>query len=469
MQRFLWIAWAIIALVSLLGCGGSKTEFCDPGSVCDDGGAPGEEGGSFEDVSLNTDGGPGEAGSCGYTCSSDLHQVLDCNNNVVMTCPADKGCAPDGTCVAACDSAKQNKSSVGCDYFAQNPPFFSGGSCFAAFIANTWGSPVKVSVDRGGQTFNVSTFGYLSSGNGQNITYTPITNGQIPAGQVGLLMLNKDGGNGCPNGLATATTGASFVGTGKAQAFHISTDAPVVAYDIYPFGGGNTAVASGTLLLPTTVWTDNYIGVTTYPPGFGNGSWISVVAQQDNTSFTIVAPVAIVGGGGVSAAPANTPTKYTLNKGEIIQFQQSTDLSGSPIQASAPVGVWGGNHCTNLEQPACDGMHQQIPPIKALGSEYAAVRYRDRNPQVSEKPPWRIMGVVDGTTLTYDPAVMLGPKTLKRGEVVEFQEGTPFVVKSQDDKHPFFFGAHMTGCFVIGGYGSPVGCAGDPEFVNVVA
>jgi hypothetical protein len=463
-MRALFLGFVVVVLS---GCGGNKQcEFCED----DSGPVPGDET-SLEDVSLNNDGGtPGEAGNC-KQCSSDLHEVLDCNGNVLMTCPPDKGCAPDGTCVAACDAAKQNKSSVGCEYYAQNPPFFSGGSCFAAFIANTWGAPVKVTVDRGGQNFNVSTFGYLSQGSGQTITYTPITNGQIPAGQVGLLMLNKDSGLGCPNGLATATTGASFVGTGKAQAFHITTDAPVVAYDIYPFGGGSTAVASGTLLLPTSVWTDNYVGITAYPPGFGSGSWISVVGMQDNTQFTIVAPVAITGGGGVNGAAANTPTKYTVNKGEIIQFQQATDLSGSPIAATNPIGVWGGNHCTNLEQPACDGMHQQIPPVTALGSEYAAVRYRDRLSTFAEKPPWRIMGVVDGTTLTYDPgSVTSGPKTLKRGEVVEFDEGTAFVVKSQDDKHPFYFGAHMTGCFSLpGNYGSPIGCAGDPEFVNVVA
>src|SRR5439155_24927949 len=33
-----------------------------------------------------------------------------------------------------------------------------------------------------------------------------------------------------------------------------------------------------------------------------------------------------------------------------------------------------------------------------------------------------------------------------------------------------YFGAHMTGCFSLpGNYGSAIGCAGDPEFVNVVA
>lgn len=463
MRRIFLLASSVI----FLGCGARlRGEFCDAGT-CDTLDAGDDAPVTYEDVILGGDGG-GEAGTCDTTCSSDLHQILDCNNQVVMTCPPDQGCA-GGQCIPACEAAKANKSSVGCEYYAHNPPFYSGGSCFAAFIANTWGSPVKVSVDRGGQSYNVSMFGYLSQGNGKNITYTPLPNGQIPAGQVGLLMLNKESGVGCPNGLNTATSTPSLTTTGRTQAFHITTDAPVVAYDIYPFGGGSTAVASGTLLLPTSVWTDNYVGITAYPPGFGNGSWISVVAQENNTEFTIVAPVAIAGGGGVMSAPQNTPTKYTLQKGEVIQFIQQQDLSGSPIQASKPIGLWGGNHCTNLEQPACDGMHQQIPPIKALGSEYAAVRYRDRTQSVSEKPPWRIMGVVDGTKLTYDPGSVTGPTTLSRGQVVEFNEGQPFVVKSQDSNHPFYFGAHMTGCFVIGGYGSPVGCAGDPEFVNVVA
>ena len=48
-------------------------------------------------------------------------------------------------------------------------------------------------------------------------------------------------------------------------------------------------------------------------------------------------------------------------------------------------------------------MHQQIPPVKALGHEYVAVRYRNRLSTLDEAPPWRIVGAVDGTTLTYDP------------------------------------------------------------------
>ena len=97
------------------------------------------------------DTGPGkDSSNCSVGCSGDLHNVVDCNGNVVLACPPDKGCAPGGTCVDACDAAKQNKSSVGCEYFALSATDFTGQTCFAAFVANTWGSPVTVAVERGG-------------------------------------------------------------------------------------------------------------------------------------------------------------------------------------------------------------------------------------------------------------------------------------------------------------------------------
>jgi hypothetical protein len=40
------------------------------------------------------------------------------------------------------------------------------------------------------------------------------------------------------------------------------------------------------------------------------------------------------------------------------------------------------------------------------------------------------------------------------------------VVKSQDEDHPFYMSAHMTGCSAVSGGGSD--CRGDPEFVNVI-
>jgi hypothetical protein len=91
------------------------------------------------------------------------------------------------------------------------------------------------------------------------------------------------------------------------------------------------------------------------------------------------------------------------------------------------------------------------------------VRYRNRT-QTEETVPWRFVGAVDGTTLTYDPPQPGAPTTLSKSQLVEFSAPGPFVVTSQDDAHPFYMSAHMTGAYL---YPSP-NWDGDPDFVNIV-
>ncbi len=102
-------------------------------------------------------------------------------------------------------------------------------------------------------------------------------------------------------------------------------------------------------------------------------------------------------------------------------------------------------------------------PVKSLGHEYVAARYADRNPGEVESPPWTLVGAVDGTTLTYDPAPPAGaPSMLSGKQVVHFDADAPFSVKSQDDQHPFYLSGHMTGHEMFSTF------LGDAETVNVV-
>src|SRR6185369_3128529 len=57
---------------------------------------------------------------------------------------------------------------------------------------------------------------------------------------------------------------------------------------------------------------------------------------------------------------------------------------------------------------------------------------------------WRLVGAVDGTSLTWSDSVG-GPATLSQGQAVTFITGQPFVVKSQDADHPFMLFAYMSG------------------------
>ncbi|APR88636.1 hypothetical protein A7982_13985 [Minicystis rosea] len=435
------------------------------------GGGSGGSGG--DDISLTS----GSTGTmCETHCSADLHSVVDCNGKMVSTCPVDQGCSQGG-CVPSCESAKENKSTIGCDYYAVNPdnipPYYT--SCFAAFVANTWGAPVTIQVERDGQTLDATSFSYLSQGTGQSITYQPLPGGQLPPGQVAIVFLEHNGGSvvPCPPSVKAAQILDPAVhGTGIGAAFHITTSAPVVAYDIFPYGGAEGGVTSATLLLPTTAWDTNYIAVDAFRKSQavaqGQPS-IDIVAAEDGTEVTISPTAAIAAGPGVAPTEQGQPQTYHLDKGQFLQLTQDAELTGSPIQANKPVGVWGGASClsVDIDVSACDTAHQQIPPVKALGSEYVAVRYRNRFDGQEESPPWRMVGAVKGTTLTWEPSQPPNaPSTLDVGQIAEFRAPGPFTVKSQDVDHPFYMSAYMTGCEEL----NPAhdDCRGDPEFVNVI-
>jgi len=223
----------------------------------------------------------------------------------------------------------------------------------------------------------------------------------------------------CPSSVQAAVSTEDMINphlTGTQHAIEIKTDVPAVVYDIYPYGGATSYISSATLLIPTTAWDTNYVAVTmsettSFPPG------IDFIAQQDGTQVTLLPTTNITGANGVASATKGVPIVYSINKGETIHIMEpvdgsGNDLTGSIVQSNVPVGVWGEHFCFFLNDP----------------------------------PPYRIVGLVDGTTLTYDPPVTGAPATLKEGQLVEFGAGTlAFRVTSQDALHPFYLSSHRPG------------------------
>ncbi len=313
----------------------------------------------------------GGGGCAGPHCSSDLHSLVDCEGNVISTCPPDQGCTTTG-CVDACDSATANKSNIGCEYYAVVPDVIFGGTgaCYAAYVANTWTTPVTLQLDFGGMPLDPSKFAFIPSGTGQSIKYTPIVNGQIPAGQVAILFLNTLPGLPLP-GLkprpARRASRAAFTnmdaathGTGIGKSFHFTASAPVVAYDIYPYGGGQSAMTSATLLLPTSAWDTNYIAVDAFGSNPVSPPFVQFVASQDNTNVTIKPVAAIAGGTGVAAAAVGVPQTYALSHGQVLQITQAASLGGSVVQSDKPIGAWGGSTALSIEACCDETAHQQI-------------------------------------------------------------------------------------------------------------
>jgi hypothetical protein len=415
-----------------------------------------------------------------YRCAEDHKSVIDCNGALIRACDFSEMCAGE-QCLPACEASRELHTSVGCEYY----PVVMGASkwtqayrgCFAVTIANTWTLPVKLQVDRKGVSLDPSTFAYQPEGTGTKLQYKPFDASKgLQPGEVAILFLSgppdppvpNTVSADCPFGVTAATTDMVQVeGTGLGEAFHITTDYPVVAYQMLPYGAGSAGIAGASLLLPTSVWDTNYVAVNAYGGStaatFDTSPSLNIVAMEDGTEVKLLPGVDVVGGNKIPAAAKNTVLAFTLNKGQFAQITQPTELTGSPIETSKPVGLMAGHECmfipTNVK--FCDHAEQQIPPVKALGHEYVAVPFRPRT-TAPEKMPWRIIGGVDGTNLAFEPASVHGPKLIGRGEVLEFTSDVPFIVKSQDPEHPFILTGYMSGSVQVKeGYG-------DPDFVRMV-
>jgi hypothetical protein len=450
-------------------------------------------------------------------CTPDLTKTVDAKGNILESCPPDLACAK-GKCVPACEAMEETKGSVGCDYLVSTPE--GNGSlpspCLAAFVANSWQKAVKISVSRGGITYDVTQFGRIPVAGRPATAWDPIPSSGLPVGKIAVLFLSsdpnanlfsEDGGPPrnppgkpmtCP--IAPAVTGSTVVPgsgawrdvSGRGEAFDVRTDYPVTIHDILPYGGATTYLTGATLLYPTTAWGTSYFGIV--PPrgdfvargGIAGGQFAQLVAAADGTTVTVSPTVDLPGGVGVDRAVRGTPRIYALNRGEFLQWQDTNEMSGTLISSDKPIAVIGG-HGQAIYPPQGfpgtngDSIHQAIPPISAFSNEYAVAEYAPRpKDHHHEVIPYRIVGAADGTTLSYDPGGLgggAGPATINSGQVVDFASTSSFVVRSQDLAHAFYVGQVMTG-------GDDTGCEnwngqdsgtrgscyllGDPEFVNVI-
>jgi len=456
--------------VTTSGSGGSTSGFTEGTGTGGRGGSGTGGGAGGTDTGLfNVDGGLDGASSCPLDCSADFHSVVDCNGVLVQACTGTNGCDHSTlTCGNACQAAVNNKQSVGCEYYATDMDQFEPDLCFAAFVANTWDTPAHLAVDFNGTTLPVATFARIPSGAGTTLTYGAYdaTTG-LPPGEVAILFLAGSTSSSvpCPAPTAMPTGAQVFGGSGIGSSFHITSDVPVVSYEINPYGGGSAAVTGASLLLSTSVWDLNYVAVTVTPQDIAGPS-MNVIAAEDGTVVTMLPTVAVTGGGSLPAGAANTPYTFTLNKGQQAQFTQAADLTGSILQATKPIGFMAGQPCMRAPTGVayCDHGEQMVPPVKALGNEYVGVMFRPR--VTGDMAIWHLVGAVAGTTLTYSSPVG-GPATLNAGQAVDFITAEPFTVQSQDASHPFMLFTYMSGSQwgPIAASSSNSDGYGDPDFV----
>jgi hypothetical protein len=488
-----FVVFALLAAA----CGGGGGGFSNPGDAGNADATGGDDGGML----LGDAAGDGAAS---FGCSGDLRSIVDGNGKVVQTCPPDQGCA-GGQCVAACAAAAASHGSLGCDFWLPTPVITDRDAlgqqqpCFAVTLANTWPLAATVTVTHAGKTYDATKFGYVPSQTVKPALWPALPATGIPMDEVAVLYLSGAPGvsyvetqavASCPQ--ATATGAATMPsGTGPYDAFHVTTSVPVTAYDIYPFGGGESGFPGAELVYPSPAWGTNYVVLATPMSNVAPQrlKFVEIVADQDGTSVTFSPSTSLPGGGGYPAVAANTSTTFTLNAGQYAHWEtdpSSPDLSGSIVLAGKEVSVVAGEELFRLqpqEEAGGDLTHVQIVPTSAVGHDYAAGPYTTRRADLKEESiHYRILGLVAGTQLTFDPPVAGAPASVGQSQNADFQTTGAFRVFSQDANHPFAIAQEMsTGNLNLDGAGGfrtdcatftdpqalPETC-GDEEFVPLV-
>jgi hypothetical protein len=161
---------------------------------------------------------------------------------------------------------------------------------------------------------------------------------------------------------------------------------------------------------------------------------------------------------------ATTATLQPFDVMLVMASGANTNLTGSQISATAPIGVFGGNRCTNVPYGVsyCDHIEQQIFPRQAIGKRYIVGKSHPRHHCTIEDYV-RIMADDAGTVINFDPPAAFDPPldstTLNAGEWVELKMVGS--VEMLSDK------AFLVGQFLRSSNGDSDGCddEGDPAFI----
>lgn len=330
-----------------------------------------------------------------------------------------------------CAEAAANKSYVGCEFW----PTVTANSVWDVFdytvvVANTQDTPATISIQRAGNVVAEGTVG----ANSLQKFYLP----WIPE-------LKGPAVNNC--GYLDQVLSASVRAPGGA--YHLTSSVPVSVYQFNALeykgeGGppgkdwstcpGNTCPGmtclsysnDASLLLPSTVLTGNYriTGMRGWPLG-AVPPYFTLTGTQDGTQVTVkVAGTGqVAAGNGVAVTGSNGVLEFSIDRGEVVQVvgTPETDLSGSLVQASAPVQVITGMACVYLpfSNKACDHIEESVFPAETLGKHYVVTRPTGPN---GDAPGHivRIYGNVDGTKLTYAPYKPANaPDSISAGTVVD--------------------------------------------------
>jgi hypothetical protein len=433
--------FVLIASVLVAACGGNVH---NPGGQADGGGACSPEGSkqcSGASYQTCTNGTWVDTQDCPVACDLGLGCVqcqpneVYCQSGDVWMCDGSgnpgsmlQACTGyavciDGACQDACADAAQNRSYIGCEYWAvdldnalevgcvqtnmgcvafqqtspgdcsawtvyvpmglvaetvptclrtQGNTTYSAGlcdppsnSCPTGFTCNTTAAMCVLDAQH-------SPFAIVVSNPQAHDAHVVVTgpggetiNQTVMAGEV--VPIRPQGAGVIPDESVDGTVQAK-------KAYEITSDLPIVAYQFNPLDNSFVFSNDASLLIPRTAFDTDYY-VMSWPtldrrnPAPGQDpyyGYLTVVAWQDNTQITVTPTAAVQASATQTTIAAGTPTTFTLGAFDVLQLEASGtgDLTGTHIVStnSTSFGVFGGHEAADFgESTPPDSTHTRGP------------------------------------------------------------------------------------------------------------
>jgi hypothetical protein len=278
----------------------------------------------------------------------------------------------------------------------------------------------------------------------------------------------------------------------SANAFHIVSTAPIVAYQFNPLE--NVAVFSNdaSLLLPQSALGEDYL-VMGWPQTLANSedanvnagidlrAFLTIVGTREATTVRVQLSTPTIGGSGIPAGNIGDILTFAIGPYEVINLETdefAADFTGTLVDADAPVAVFSGSEASDVPdfetfatRDCCaDHLEEQLFPIAAFGTQFVATKSPRRTAFLFEggydilpldtEPEWfRVLASNEDTHVLTNLPPPNDSFSLQRGQFATFEVDRDFVLFA-DEPVSFaqFNGSQQTA-------GIPVAIPPDPQRV----
>ena len=216
----------------------------------------------------------------------------------------------------------------------------------------------------------------------------------------------------------------SLDGTSLGQnSFKISASRPIVVYQFNPLSNTVEVFSNdASVLLPAPTLGEEYYVVSYGQLGTQFRSFFTVVAAaNDPVEVTFTVTTKTLAGDGIPSLNAGDSHTMSLLPGELINVEsdiEDGDLSGTHIEATGKIAVFGGHEAANMRGACCaDHLEQQLTPVNAWGTQYLLSKAW---PRMNESDYVRIIASQNDTQVALTPGVDAVP-LLAAGEHYTFK------------------------------------------------